>query len=77
MIPGDSAVLETYELFQTMLSSPGGTGIFDETYEISASLPPQPHPAGIPSQVGWLIGGVLIGLGIKVLRRPGRRGLAA
>jgi len=41
-----------------------------ETYVFGASLPPQTTTAAIPDYVGWLVGGLLLGLGIKTLRRP-------
>lgn len=80
MIPSDSVVFPgvgqqpPYASFRYKTDS---SGTFDETYELSTRLPPQPLTAAVPTGVGWLLGGVLLGLGIKVLRRPAVSGLGS
>jgi hypothetical protein len=79
MLPGDSVAsrnVNDYFHLQ-MTTAGGGGGTNDEAYELSVSVPPQSQAASVPSEAGWLVAGLLIGLGIKVLRGPVRRGLAA
>ncbi len=67
MIPGDAVEWSAYHYGDYGTVSTGGT--FDETYEFSVSLPPEPILAAVPTGIAWLLGGVLLGLGIKVLRQ--------
>jgi hypothetical protein len=71
MIPGDSIVFVQDGYLVTTLSignlSVGDT--FDDTAEFYVDTPPEVQQTAIPPQVGWLVGGVLIGLGVKMTRR--------
>jgi hypothetical protein len=75
MIPGDSVVSGTgFVSNKTELQTPSLTigDTFDETAEFYVDLPPDVQQTAIPPQVGWLVGGVLIGLGVKMSRRKVR-----
>jgi hypothetical protein len=74
MLTGDIAYFESSQLLGLSYSMTEleGAGSYSETYVLSASVPEQPQATAIPPQVGWLVGGVLIGLGVKMSRRKVR-----
>jgi hypothetical protein len=74
-IAGDSVTLHGAILLFRIDCNSGGT--FSETYTLSASLPPASTMAAVPSGGGWLLIGVLLGLGIRVLHGSARKGAVA
>jgi hypothetical protein len=68
MLPGDTVTWDGWTYF---IDVPG-SGTFDMTYQLGAALPSGSVSAAVPEPIGWILAGVLIGLGIKVLRRPAR-----
>ncbi len=72
MLPSDTATFNSAGFAAAFERLTTSDGSFDETYELSIALPPQAQIAAVPLQVGWLVAGVLLGLGIKYgpLRGP-------
>jgi hypothetical protein len=74
-VSGDSISALLSPLHYQYTCSTGGT--ISETYVLSASLPPTSTMAAVPSGGGWLLIGVLLGLGIRVLHGSSRKGVVA
>ena len=68
LVPGDSVVVGGGS-FNIDSGRAPGLGNYTLTYDAYFSLPPELQIASIPPHVGWLVGGVLIGFGMKMSRR--------